>query len=338
LTRGKTVESIHYGAIAVVDPMGSLVASYGDPDGVAFLRSTAKPFQALPFIEAKGHEHFGFTSREVALICASHSGTEEHVAGVSGIQAKVGLTSQDLVCGTHPPYHQPTADALKARGEKPSTNHHNCSGKHTGMLAHAIFKGLPTENYLDMAHPVQRSILQAFAEMCELPPEEVQLGTDGCSAPNFAVPFYNAAWALARLADPSGLSPERAEACRTITAAMMAHPDIVAGPDRSDTALMQAAKGRIVVKGGAEGYQGIGVMPGAMGEGSPSLGIAIKISDGDGRDRARPAVALETLRQLGALSEEELAELSDYGPKKDVLNWRKIVVGEMRPTFTLNKN
>ena len=119
---------------------------------------------------------------------------------------------------------------------------------------------------------------------------------------------------------------------------MMAHPDMVAGPGLSDTAIMQAAKGRIVVKGGAEGYYGMGVMPGAMGADSPGLGIAIKISDGDGRDRARPAVALEVLRQLGVLSEEELAELADFGPKKDILNWRKLVVGEMRPAFTLNKN
>src|SRR5512133_1439094 len=78
LTRGETVESIHEGAIAVVDATGKLVASYGDPLGITFLRSSAKPFQALPFIQHGGHQAYGLTPKEIALICASHSGTDEH--------------------------------------------------------------------------------------------------------------------------------------------------------------------------------------------------------------------------------------------------------------------
>jgi L-asparaginase II len=335
LTRGDCVESIHYGAIAVVNVNGDLLASHGDPQGAAFLRSTAKPFQALPFIEACGAEHFGLTPKEIALICASHSGTDEHVSVVEGIQAKVGISEAHLKCGTHPPIHTDTAEALRQRGEEPTSNRDNCSGKHSGMLAHAKLKGASLEDYLEHEHPVQKSILNTFAEMCGVTPETVGLGIDGCSAPNFSIPFYNVAWGWALLADPADLPPDRAAACRKITAAMMSHPDMVAGPDRFDTLLMEVTKGRIVAKGGAEGFMGMAVMPGAMGADSPALGIAMKVSDGDGRGRARPAVCLEILRQLDALSSEELKGLEKFGPTGNVLNRRDLVVGKNSPAFTL---
>ena len=337
LTRGETLESIHFGAIAVVDVEGKLIASYGDPNAVTFLRSTAKPFQALPFIEAGGHKHFNLSEKEIAIICASHSGTDEHVEVVKSIQAKVGISEENLMCGSHPVFHSPTADAMRDRGEEPSPIRHNCSGKHSGMLAFAKMRSLSLEDYLETDHPVQRSILQTFAEMCGVSPDEVGLGEDGCSAPNFATSLYNAAWGWARLADPRMLSPNLAEACKTITSAMLSHPEMVAGPDRFDTALMKKCEGRILTKTGAEGYQGLAVMPGAMGKDSPALGIAFKVSDGDLRNRVRPSVSLEILRQLGALSQEEILALKEFGPVGDVLNWRKIVVGEKRPNFTLRK-
>ncbi len=337
LTRGDQVESIHFGAIAVVDIEGKLITSFGDPYGGTFLRSTAKPFQALPFVEIGGADFFDLTPKEIALICSSHSGTDEHVSVVEGIQEKVGISEANLMCGTHPPIHRETAEAMRQRGEEPTSNRDNCSGKHTGMLAHTRMRSTSLENYLDFDHPVQQSILLTFSEMCEVSPESVGLGTDGCSAPNFSIPFYNAAWGWARLADPQGLSSERAVACRTITEAMMSHPYMVAGPDRFDTILMQVANKRVVAKGGAEGYQGMAIMPGAMGKNTPALGIALKISDGDGRGRIRPAVCIEVLRQLGVLSHSDLKALEQFGPVNDVLNRRDIVVGERRPIFTLTE-
>jgi L-asparaginase II len=241
----------------------------------------------------------------------------------------------DLLCGIHPPYDETTLEAMRQRGEQPTPNRHNCSGKHSGMLALARLNGWPGEEYIQTSHPVQQSILKAFAEMCALEPEEIRLGIDGCSAPNFAAPLKNVAAAFARLCDPGGLSPQRAEACRTITAAMHSHPDMVAGPGRFDTRLMECGRGKIVSKGGAEGYRGIGLLPGALGPGSPALGIALKISDGDPRGRAVAGVSLEILRQLGALGADELESLSDFGPEMPVTNWRKLVVGQARPAFRL---
>ena len=143
LTRGGIVESTHFGAIAIVNPRNELVAWYADPGAVTFLRSTAKPFQAIPLIEHDGQEVYSLSLREVALICASHAGTDEHVAVAKSIQAKTGAQESDLLCGTHPIGHKPTINAMAQRVETVTPNRHNCSGKHTGMVAYARLLGLP---------------------------------------------------------------------------------------------------------------------------------------------------------------------------------------------------
>jgi len=342
LTRGKTVESIHFGAMVAVDVFGNILASYGDPQTLTFLRSSAKPFQALPLIENNGQSIYGFTQREIAITCASHSGTDEHVSVIRSMQAKIGVSESDLLCGVHFPLHEPTANELRARRELPTPNQHNCSGKHTGMLAYARLvdpekSDLP---YIDPMHPIQRSILLTFADFCGLQPEEVHSGVDGCSAPNFAVPLYHSALAYARLCDPQTakvMPSGRQKACQVITTAMWSHPDMVGGPGRFDTGLMSIGAGRFIAKGGAEGYQNIGVFPGVLSPQSPAIGIALKISDGDSRGKIVPAVSLEILRQLGILSTQDLTALSNFGPNFPVYNWRKILVGQGDPMFDIQR-
>lgn len=335
VTRGDTAESIHFGAFAVVDVRGNTVATHGDPETSTYLRSTAKPFQVLPFLESGGAAAFNLSLPEIALACSSHRGTDEHLATVEAIQAKTGVAESDLLCGTHPPLDGPTAERMRRRGEAPTPNRHNCSGKHTHMLAYARMQGWPLDDYISPAHPVQDRILTTFAQMCDLPVDEVAVGIDGCSAPNFAIPLRNAALALARLCDPSRLEDSRRSACHAVTTAMMAHPEMVSGPGSFDTRLMEVAPGQVLAKGGAEGYFGLGIMPAGLSPGSPALGIAIKISDGDLRGRARPSVAIEILRQLGALSTEQLSALAAFGPVLPVFNWRKLVVGQTHPCFKI---
>ncbi len=346
LTRGHIVESVHYGAVAVVDSGGRLLYSYGDPQTVAFLRSSAKPFQALPFFERGGPQTFGLNQKEQALICASHEGSDEHVRVAAGIQAKVGIRESDLQCGIHMPADPAAFKALISRGEAPTANRNNCSGKHSGMLAHAKMRDLPLDTYLDPTHPIQQDILAAFAEMCNYPKEKVEVGIDGCSAPTFAVPLYNSALAFARLCDPERLPEARAAGCREITSAMTHFPEMVSGITEFDCRLMQTGKGQIVCKRGAEGFQAIGLMPGVLGAGSPGVGITFKVSDGDllfrtinmePLNRVRPAVTLHVLRQLGALSQEQCKELAEFGPRLPIKNHRGIVSGESGPAFTLTK-
>ncbi len=346
-TRGGIVESIHFGAIAVCDPAGRLLAALGDPGAPVFLRSSSKPFQALPLVEGGGMARFDLTERELAVMCASHSGTDEHVEVISGIQRKLGVSPADLLCGTHTPGDPRTAERMFLNAEANSPLRHNCSGKHTGMLAQALLYGDPAADYIDPNHPVQQRILNTFSEMTGVPRDKIILGTDGCSAPVFAVPLRAAAYAFARLADPSALPEPRRSALRRIFKAMTEHPDMVAGPDTFDTRLMRSGRGRILTKGGAEGYQAIAVN---TDDGSPALGITLKISDGDlaqidrsqriatiahdGGGRARSTAAVEALRQLGVLDEVQLEELKDFA-RRAQYNWRRIPVGEIRPAFEL---
>ena len=336
LTRGTIVESIHHGAVAVADASGKLHAWWGDPQIVTYLRSSAKPFQALPLVESGAAAQYDLTPKQIAVICSSHSGTNEHVQTVASIQSIVGVTEDDLLCGVHPPYHYETAQRMKEEQREPTPNFHNCSGKHTGMLAMARFLKESLSDYIDPHHPVQGLILQTFAEMCGLDPGEVVLGTDGCSVPNFAVPLQAAARAYARLMDSSGLSADRAEACRKVVAAMTSNPYMVAGPDRFDTRLMEVTGSRLLTKGGAEGYQGIGIPAGALGPDSSAVGVAIKIADGDRGHRVRAIVALAVLEGLGVLPIEEREALAEFGPRV-LTNSSGLTVGQLRTCFHMER-
>lgn len=342
LTRGQIVESTHFGSIAVVDSTGKLLHSWGDRQTVAFLRSSAKPFQVLPFVERGGVEHFNFSQKELSISCASHETAQMHLETVREMQARIGIEEKYLQCGPHLPGDAAMLRVVIKQDIKPTANFNNCSGKHTAMLAHAKMRGLPLENYLDPAHPIQQDILATLSEMCDIAKEKIELGIDGCSAPNFALPLVNAALGMARLCDPRGLSESRAVACRKITSAMTTYPEIVANYGEFDTELMKTSAGKIVTKRGAEGFQIIGLMPGVYGENG--VGIAMKVVDGDASHmdnelvsstRVRPAVALEILRQLKALDETQMKTLASFGPSKQLKNYAGLVTGKSYPVFDL---
>ena len=157
VVRGGAVESVHYGAVAVVDRDGNVLLHAGDPHTLAFTRSSLKPLQALPFVAGGGVERFGFSQAQVALMCASHSGEPRHVEAVADMLKRCGCSADDLQCGTHAP------GFYDARGELPppppySPLQHNCSGKHAGMLAYCVHHKQPTAGYLAFDHPLQRAI------------------------------------------------------------------------------------------------------------------------------------------------------------------------------------
>jgi len=334
VTRGTIVESIHFGAFIVVDSHGKVLIEHGNPELMTYPRSSMKPFQALPFIERGGDVAFNFTQQEIAILCASHTGMDLHHSVLEKMHQKIGINEGDLACGIHWPEDKPTRDAMKKAGLEPTPFRHNCSGKHTGMLAHACLREIEKKDYLDPQHPVQVTIRETLAEMVGMDPDMMPLGIDGCSAPVYGIPLRNMALGIASLADPVNVSPNRAAACKKISAAMMAHPVMVAGPGKFDTDLMMVAQGKVFSKAGAEGYHVCGVMPDVLCEGAPGLGIAIKISDGDDDGRARSSVCVTLLAALGVLTPEDVERLQPHGNAR-VKNWRKLVVGEIRPAFSL---
>lgn len=328
--RGPTIESVHYGSIAIVTSTGELVASVGDESLVTYMRSSAKPLQALPVVERGAAETFGFEPDELAICCASHAGTDAHVETVRRLQSKIGVSEQDLQCGFHPPYDLETQHALIREGLQTQPLRNNCSGKHTCMLALAKHLSSALDGYLELEHPVQIAILDAVQQMTGA---EAEIGIDGCSAPNFAVPLRAAALAYARLMEPSDLPEPRPAACRQIVDAMRTHPLMVSGPGRFDTRLMEVSGGRILSKGGADGFQALAIPKGSSH--LPfSIGVAIKIADGDLGKRALGPVSLAVLSALGALSPLERSRLSEFdeGPS---YNLRQLEVGCHKVVFKL---
>lgn len=336
VTRGQVTESRHRGHIVAVDAEGKLVASMGRPELVTYLRSSAKPFQAVPLVASGAVDRFGFTEKEIAIACASHNGEAIHTETVSVMLEKIGLDASALKCGVHEPFSTEVAEELRARGLRPTILHNNCSGKHTGMLALALHLEAPIETYDHVENPVQQSILRSVSEFSGVAGEEIALGVDGCGAPVFGVPVKAMALMYARLVtQPDGFCDEASrKAARRISRAMMAHPEIVGGrAERLDTKVMLAGRGAIVSKVGAEGVYTAGVLPSETW--SRGLGIAIKIEDGEDR-RSRPTVVIETLRQLGVLRDDAVEELAPYS-RFIVRNHRGDEVGEVRARFDLKK-
>ncbi len=333
--RGPLVESRHRGHVAAVDGAGRIVARLGEPETPTFMRSSAKPLQALPLLSSGAADRFGFNERELALACASHSGQDLHAETAAGMLRKLGLDETALRCGVHEPFDQETAARLRERGQSPSILRNNCSGKHAGMLALALHLGAPPETYDRPEGPVQQAILRAVARFCGLAESELAVGVDGCGVPVYGMPVRSMALAYARLvAPPAGFDGPTRRAAARVVAAMMTHPEMIGGTiDRFDTQVMRAARGRVISKVGAEGVYTAGVLP---GEGWPEgLGLAFKIEDGEDR-RSRPTVAVECLRQLGVLNGDALEALSPYS-KFPVRNHRGEIVGEIRPSFDLRR-
>lgn len=334
--RGSIVESRHRGHVVAVEPTGNVVARLGQPQVTTFLRSSAKPFQAIPLVATGAADRFGFTEKEIAIACASHNGEPIHTETVAGMLEKIGLPESALKCGVHEPFSTEVAERLRAEAGRPTVLHNNCSGKHTGMLALALHIGAPVETYDQIENPIQQLILRAVSKFSDIPADRIALGVDGCGAPVFGVPVRAMALMYARLAAP----PESFDAegfgyaARRIFHAMTAHPEIVGGrAERLDTKVMLAGGGQIVSKVGAEGVYTAGVLP---SEDWPhGLGLALKIEDGEDR-RSRPTVVIESLRQLGILNEDALDELAPYSSFV-VRNHRGDRVGEVRASFELEK-
>lgn len=317
--RGDLVESVHRGAVAVVDAAGRTVFELGDIDTSVFPRSAVKAMQALPLIESGAADALGFGNRELALACASHSGEPEHAALAADMLKRAGLGEAALECGAHWPSNQEATIGLARTGGKPNQLHNNCSGKHSGFLAVCQHCGIGHEGYVAAGHPLQEMIRDTMQEVTGAKLDAENCGIDGCSIPTYAIPLRSLAQGFARMTSGKDLSAGRAKAAKRLIDACMAEPFLVAGTDRLDTKLMGALPGRIFVKTGAEGVY-CGVLP------ELGLGFALKCGDGATRGAEVAVVAL-----IHKLLGETIPALD--GMERPILrNWHGIKVGSLRPT------
>ncbi|HRD75447.1 MAG TPA: asparaginase [Hyphomicrobiaceae bacterium] len=284
LTRGALVESQHRGAVAVARPNGDLVVAMGDVARPVFPRSAVKSLQALSLIETGAADRYGFGAHEIALACASHSGTEAHSSLAADMLARAGLTDAALGCGAHMPGHEATAHGKIKAGRAPGPLDNNCSGKHSGMLATAVHMKEAVASYLAPDHPVQQRILKNMREVTGAALADDVRGIDGCSVPTWAMSLQTLATAFARLGSGEGLGPTRRATVERIMASCWEAPEMVAGPGRLDTAILGRLKGQVFSKTGAEGVYCAALV-------DRGLGLALKVEDGTPR-AAQAALAM----------------------------------------------
>lgn len=316
MLRGERVESRHRGSVAVAGPDGRLALAVGEVHRPVFPRSAIKSIQCLPLIQTGAADRLGFGAAEIALACASHSGTERHVAVAAGMLAKAGLDATALACGAHEPLSAEAARELVKNRQSPTPLHNNCSGKHAGMLATAVHMGEPVTDYWCPEHPVQARIADTLADLTGAAITADRLGIDGCSAPNWAVPLANLARAFARLATGAHMAEERRGAAAKVLESCWSEPQLVAGPERLDTVVMTRFPGLVFLKTGAEGVY-CGAFP-ALG-----LGFALKIDDG--AKRASELVAKALIARL-------VPEATDLAAEEALPNWRGLPAARLRCT------
>ncbi len=327
--RGGIVESMHRGAIAIVDADGAVHTATGDIERPIFPRSAVKVLQALPLVASGAAERFGLVDEELALACASHGGEPRHAETAARMLAKAGVDVQALECGTHWPYHDGAIKALAASGQAPSALHNNCSGKHSGFVCvgclMAADRGADARGflrgYVQPDHPVMREVTASLESTTGYALAHTARGVDGCSIPTYAVPLRHLAHAFAKVATGVGLTAGQAAAARRLRSAVAAAPYMVAGSGRFDTRVMQALGERVFCKVGAEGVH-CAALP------ELGLGVAIKMDDGNNA-RAVEVVMAAVIRRLLPLQGEAdtlLQQLADV----PLRNWNGIEVGRLQ--------
>jgi L-asparaginase II len=311
--RGGMIENRHRISIAIVNSENKLIASSGNPELMAHLRSSAKPFQVQALFQTEADKKFAFTDKEIALACASHSGTPEHTHIAKGMLDKLGLDASNLACGVHWPVSKEERTRLEQTNEKPNALHNNCSGKHSGMLAVAKMLNVPTQDYEKSEHPVQQFNFQIMRDLSG--EQEIPFGVDGCSVPVFILPLDKAAWMFAQLANPESAPEKYRKGLDHAFRAMKTFPEMVAGEGEIDTVLMQQIPG-LVCKQGADGYYGISLRETEHGP----LGVVLKVEDGS--TAAREPAVIRVLELLGML------------PEDNTLPWKRPIIRNHRKIET----
>ena len=323
VTRGAVIESVHRGALAICCASRGPQLGIGDTGRCVYPRSAIKALQAIPLVECGAADAFGFGDEDLALACGSHSGSSEHVAGVARMLAKAGIDEGALACGAHWPLGQGAICGLQRAGSRPGSLHNNCSGKHAAMLAVARHRGLVLSGYHEVGHGVQRAIADVLETMTGEPHGQEAAAIDGCSAPTWPVPLHALARAFARFAGGAGLPSQLAGACARLMQACFAAPQMVAGPERFCTRVMDGLSGRAFVKAGAEGIYCASL---------PKAGIGVALKIDDGAKRAAIAVMACVLKVLLSGGRAPLDKAWDHR----VMSWRGAETGVIEASSALN--
>lgn len=274
VVRNEMVESVHAGHLLVLDASGKTILQLGDVDALIYPRSAVKSIQASAMLRAGAK----LNDQQIALACASHAGSSQHLSVALSTLQSVGLDETAL---RNTPDKPLDLKERTAWGDKaPTSLAANCSGKHAAMLATCVANGWDLTSYKNPNHPLQLAIK---AEFERLSGEQItKVGVDGCGAALFAISLKALANAIHNLMisnDPVHKSV--VNACRS-------NPVLVSGVGRLPTLLMEKVPG-LFVKDGAEGVMVIATAKGEV--------VVWKMSDGS--QRGAGALAVANLLHLG---------------------------------------
>ncbi|QJD85423.1 asparaginase [Cohnella herbarum] len=324
--RGGYLENIHYGHVCGVDDTGSIAYRSGDPEWITFMRSAAKPIQAIPFFLEGFDKKFGFTDEEQAIMMASHRALPYHVEALEGMLSKLGLDEEALVCKPTYPLDANARDTLVAEKKPQRRIYHNCSGKHLGVLSYCIGMGHSLEDYYSADHPAQKRIAAIAAELSECPIEDIRIGTDGCGFPVFGMPLRNMALAFLKLACPDLIEDGALrEAVKKVTRLMNAYPTLISADYLICPNLLM--DDNIVAKGGAKGIYCFALK-------KERLAFALKVVDGS--EDEWPIAVASILEQIGYANQDTIARMYKIG-SPDIRNDNGLIIGENRSVFTLRR-
>jgi L-asparaginase len=276
------IESVHRCQAVVADERGRILASAGSSSAAIFARSALKPFQAMAVLSTGIHERYQLSDKDLAVMCSSHQGSRQHARQVFGMLWRADLEADHLLCPTP--------------ANTPSPLCHNCSGKHAGMLLASRSQNWSLHDYPQRQHPVQKLIRSQLADLLHMPADEFLAARDDCGVPTYQLQLGQMASLYAQLT-----AGQRAD-LEILSRAMTQFPEMVAGPGRFDTELMQVSGGMVVSKSGAEGIQ-------CVGRCGQRLGLAIKVNDGAAR--AKYALTIHLLRQMGWITPVAAESLSE---------------------------
>jgi len=323
--RGELADLYHYGHIVASDSEGNILWHLGDATRITYSRSSAKLMQAVPVVLSGALEAYAVTEKELALMCASHRGEEFHTEAVLSVLNKAGLDESYLQCGTHYPLAPYMENKFRAEQITPTSVHSNCSGKHAGLLLAAKKRGENLDDYYKLQHPLQVESTKIIADICSYPADNIIIGLDGCGVPVHAMPMYKFAQGYAKMSKPELLEEKYSKAVSRITTAMINHPEMVDGTAGFTTELMQKFGERLFCKSGANAFYAVGIK-------DKGIGIAMKM-DG-GRSDIVPMAILETLVQIGVITEDE-AELPSYSRIIHKKNHKNELIGKTVTEFIL---
>lgn len=325
--RGELLDLFTTGSIAVVNSKNKLLYSAGDPDKIAYARSSAKLMQAMVPIVSGATKAYNYNEQEIAQICASHSGEDVHIKTVSNILKKIGLDESYLQCGPHYPFKPEVEEYMRNNHIAPRDIHNNCSGKHTGMLTTVKFLGEDLSTYYKKEHPHQKRIINMIGRICDYDPDKIIIGLDGCGVPVHALPLRSFAYGMARMGDYNTLDEDLRDAASLITKSITKYPVNTSGSDRIDYKIISRYPGKVIVKSGANGYFG-GYLP------EKGIGFAIKTNDGN--SKMRNVALIELLYQIGLIPESDLEYFAPEHEPKDY-NHKGEFVGYSKACFKLKK-